>query len=129
MADVKCQRCRGVFLETTEHYDPLKRSDGTMFRLKDKYGAKGYNWSVFPPKVYVIADALECPGCGQPLTNAQKIVVAMAEKQPLPVDVKPQQSITTVSEFICNECGKGDFKSKRALHMHKVGKHRVLVTK
>lgn len=61
---VRCPVCQDIYLETTECYDPDRKANGTMFRLTETYGPNGYNWSSFPADEWIIADALECPGCG-----------------------------------------------------------------
>ena len=118
MADVKCRHCRGIFLETTKLYDPNIPSHGAMFRLKEKYGPKGYNWSIWPYKDYIRVDALECPGCNQPLINKNKIVevlfmardgegnvprVTITES---PKTASIGQVNTTSNAYVCAECGK-----------------------
>ncbi|OPY82489.1 MAG: hypothetical protein A4E65_00789 [Syntrophorhabdus sp. PtaU1.Bin153] len=68
---VRCPSCGETYLETTEHFDPNKMTNGTMLRLIPKYGPDGLNWSCFPYDEWILGDALECPGCGAPMGGLQ----------------------------------------------------------
>jgi len=67
MVDVICPGCKGRFHETTYLFKLNATShDGSMFKLKEKYGPKGYNWTSFPNNVGIKCGDLECPSCGAP---------------------------------------------------------------
>lgn len=94
---VRCPFCREIYLETTEAFDPGRTANGPMFRLTEQYGPNGYNWSVFPPDEWIIQDALECPGCMNPIVGADG-------------KVNPENLIPDEPEgpgdLICKVCGK-----------------------
>lgn len=103
---VRCPFCREIYLETTEAFDPTRTANGPMFRLTEKYGPNGYNWTVFPPDEWIIQDALECPGCMNPIVGADGkvnpenlIPDEISFKYPL-----PEEGIREA--HVCPECGK-----------------------
>ena len=122
---VRCPFCREIYLETTEAFDPNRTANGPMFRLTEQYGPNGYNWSVFPPDEWIIQDALECPGCLNPIVGADGKVnpenLIADDGRPgkaivLPLNYAkeggPVTAIKTPFEFkpneahVCTECGK-----------------------
>jgi hypothetical protein len=66
---VRCSGCAEIYVETTSKYDPERIANGTMFRLTEKYGPNGYNWSCFPNDEWIQAETLECPDCGAPICD------------------------------------------------------------
>lgn len=61
--DIICPSCGGTYHETTEEFDLTKVANGEMFRLKRKYGPKGYNWESFPADPATMFGDLMCPWC------------------------------------------------------------------
>lgn len=66
MADVICPGCGGRYHETTERFNPDVQPNGTMFTLKEQFGAKGWNWSGFAESESSIGGLLVCPNCDVP---------------------------------------------------------------
>ncbi len=63
--DVVCGQCRGVYYETTKHYDPERVPNTSMCRLKEPYRSRGWDdWYSPPPGDG--AGNMECPQCGAP---------------------------------------------------------------
>jgi len=88
MALVICQNgCHGVYLETTEQFDPDKTPHGGMFRLVEPY--KGNGWSSFPEHEGVTGAALECPDCGAPYLNSSNRVALVPGSEEAPKKLGP----------------------------------------
>jgi len=119
MADVICPGCKGRFHETNDHYrHNAKSHNGVMFKLKEKYGPKGFNWTSFPNNTGIKCGDLECPSCGAPYcaggfrvtvtsTRAPEVLVSSPattfafEKHTL---IPPEQP--PAEAHVCEECGK-----------------------
>ena len=71
--DVICPACRGIFHETTEHYDPDRSPNTSMCRLKAPYKSWGWNDFHSPPPGEGSGN-MECPGCGAALVVGSKLV-------------------------------------------------------
>lgn len=78
--DVVCPQCRGVFCETTEHYDAARQPNTSMCRLKEPY--RSWGWAEFhsPPPGEGMGH-MECPGCGAALVTAT-LHLETREQQP-----------------------------------------------
>jgi len=77
--DVICPQCRGVFYETTEHYDPARVPNTSMVRLKEPYRSWGWQDVNTPPP----GDGpghMECPGCGAALVTVGMQLIAAQSK-------------------------------------------------
>lgn len=62
--DVVCTTCGGSYHETTDKYVEGKRLNGSMFKLKKRFGPSGENWVTFPGDPWIMDADLECPWCG-----------------------------------------------------------------
>jgi hypothetical protein len=119
---VKCPSCCEIYLETTKDFDPDKIASGPMFRLIEKYGPQGYNWSM-PFGEYDMAEGIGCPGCGMPIVdlngkvnpgNLIKDAQAREEKIEFEANLVPgdrkayplHQLAQPQTAHVCPECGK-----------------------
>ncbi len=134
MVDVICPGCKGHFHETTADFDPAATShNGSMFKLKKKYGPQGFNWTSFPNNVGIRCGDLECPSCGAPYCSGGfKVQLTSPVSEPVPEPTTPtptflfdDEKITTIppeqpaaDAHVCEECGKV-CKSHAGLVAHK----------
>jgi|GEM_PF-6326546 hypothetical protein len=111
--DILCRVCGQAYYETNDsdgfmtgvdgstipnpkikRYNPEKRANGAMFRLKPFYQKHG--WMGFPYDITVIGDALECCGCGSPLSGFDGRV----KTRPQNGDVQKQEEPAKIVETL-----------------------------
>lgn len=131
--EVVCPQCRGRFHQTTDKFDNTVAVTGDMLTLKDKYGAKGFNWGTFPESSGMRAGDLECPQCGALYCQGGhylKSVDPIAGYVKKPKQIPPagpsknepdtvEETVADKKDFTCNYCGKV-CKSAAGLKNHQV---------
>ena len=100
IGSVLCPSCKGLYHETTELYRADEPPHGGMFKLKKRYGPKGFNWDSFPNNSSMRSGSLECPWCGA-LYGTKPTIIYPNKKLP----------------DVCPHCGK-ECKSKAGLLSH-----------
>lgn len=144
MVDVICPGCKGRFHETTDLFRyNAKSHDGSMFKLKEKYGPNGFNWSSFPNNVGIKYGDLDCPSCGAPYCSGGFKVILAFNKHPDHIVSTHQDRVVAIAKsfvfeeerhtlippeqkpndaHVCDKCGKV-CKSYAGLVTHMMRKH------